>query len=263
MLLSQFLPELFHHDKDSIGIVQIFSGRVSLVKNGQEEKIDKTKEFSVDTQIATDFNSEAGLEFRNGSEVLLESETTVFVGAEDKIKDSIQLTIQRGQIRVVKEGPSQALWITQNGKTQKAADYRPQMEEMIVDLNSGENLPALIEEKTASPESAQKAEAPPALDEKTVGSKLDNAGIRTVLGRNRNLFFRCYTQFLQKSNPSNLRVELSFTIQNTGETTDAKVSFASVEDESFNRCLTEALGRITFPPFTGSPISTLFPLRFE
>lgn len=261
MLLALFVPTLFSPEDNSLGRVNLFSGTLTIYSSGQTRTVERSAPLTIDSKISTGDESEAALNFQNKAEVLLESNTIVFI--DKNHQGNLQITLQAGNIKIVNEGPSGELWVISQGKVQAAKDYRPTIEELVLDLSSGDvSLPTVVEDKKETKDSKDEKKDSKETA-KTQGDKLDNTTIRSVLSRNRNLFYRCYTQLLQKTKTSGIKAELSFNIQNTGETDSQKVTFSSSQDEAFRRCLVEALQRIRFPPFQGEPISTLFPIRFE
>lgn len=87
--------------------------------------------------------------------------------------------------------------------------------------------------------------------------------INETLRNQRNLFFKCYGQLLQRTPGVSGEASLAFTIERTGKVSTAEVSSSSLQDPQFKRCLSEAVKRVEFKSFAGESVQTLFPLRFE
>lgn len=87
--------------------------------------------------------------------------------------------------------------------------------------------------------------------------------IQATMRNQRNLFFKCYGQLLQRSPGAVGEASLAFTIEQTGNVSAAEVANTSLQDPQFKRCLTEAIKRVEFKSFSGAPVQALFPIRFE
>ncbi len=94
------------------------------------------------------------------------------------------------------------------------------------------------------------------------GQGLSNEAISSTLAGHKEFMNRCY---LRRESPTQTKgglVKLSFVILNTGKTSEVKVTESQFKDEALHNCLMEVLGRVSFRPFTGKPITTQFPIRF-
>jgi hypothetical protein len=87
--------------------------------------------------------------------------------------------------------------------------------------------------------------------------------ISGVMASHRSSFFKCYTQLLQKEPQAKGETTLSFTIDNSGKLMTYDMTSAKLQRPEFKKCLLDVMSRVTFRPFQGQPVSTLFPIKFE
>lgn len=87
--------------------------------------------------------------------------------------------------------------------------------------------------------------------------------IRETLKSQQSLFFKCYTQLLQKKPGVTGDASVTFIIERNGKVGPASIASSSLADPLFKDCLVQAVKRVEFKSFAGEPVSTLFPLRFE
>ena len=87
--------------------------------------------------------------------------------------------------------------------------------------------------------------------------------IENILNTKKNDFFKCFGQLIQKKPLASGQVLISFTIEKGGNTSKVEVSKSEINDVSFNSCLIEVVSRTHFRAFSGGPIATVFPLKFE
>lgn len=103
----------------------------------------------------------------------------------------------------------------------------------------------------------------PAPQAATKVERLTAEYIQDVLKSNRGLFFKCYTQLLQRQPGTHGDATLTLSIDATGRIRTADVASTQIPDPEFRGCLTTAAKRVEFKAFAGEPVQAMFPLRFE
>lgn len=177
--------------------------------------------------------SEAVLDFQNGARVKLMARTQI--GLREDTGGSATLSVFSGAIEIQSFGPESFLWISENSSRISAMDH-PSARSLRLDSS------ALGQRQ--SPKLTQKM-------------------IQDSLKKTRPQFYRCYSQLLQKSPGLVGQASLAFEILPTGKVQRPEVSTSTLSDSSFKQCLLSVIQRLEFPSFEGSPVSTLFPLRFD
>ena len=214
------------------------SGRVFLIKKYTTQKIalkSPVEVFSLDT-VETDKDSEIVLAFPSAYRIRLLPETSLVL---ENAKNSTNLILRRGDVKVENFGREDSVWITFQGQRLSATAYE-------LKKNVSETPP-------------EAAPPPPA----ETGEGLTPEEIQKTLANSRSPFYKCYTQLLQKTPGVTGQASMTFTILNSGKISSPQISHSSLSDERFKGCLIEALSRIEFKSFVGEPISTVFPLKFE
>jgi len=220
------------------------SGTVSLLHPNlsQKENIEfSSNAYHLDS-VETDDTGDASLEFEHGGRIRLFPNSLVTLAQEQENNQShVVLILKHGDIKVEKVGTAELL-IAKNGERLHAAEY------------NGSEL--------------QEAPVSPALANSNTGASATDKGlseqdISLVMNNYRAPFFKCYTQLLQKEPHAKGDASLSFTIENNGKMSAADVVSSNIKNDDFKKCLLEVLRRIEFRSFSGPPISTLFPLKFE
>ncbi|MFZ4404287.1 MAG: AgmX/PglI C-terminal domain-containing protein [Pseudobdellovibrionaceae bacterium] len=88
--------------------------------------------------------------------------------------------------------------------------------------------------------------------------------IENILRGQRPLFFKCYSQLLQKGLSQRGQVSLSFFIEKNGRVKSPSVLSSQIQDVTFQSCLVEVLNRTEFKGFKGNEsLQTIYPLQFE
>ncbi len=224
------------------GLGQVFVFRKNMTI--KEKLVRKNFLYNLDT-VETATDGDAVLEFDSAYRIRL-LENSLITLEEDR--DKITLILKRGDIQVENFGQEGTVYISVGGVRWNATDF-----EMIYKKQrQDQNLP----------DTAVAAETPP-LPNKPSTTGLSPDYVQDILKSQRNSFFKCYTQLLQKTPGIVGQATLSFTIEKSGKVIQPEVSSSNISDVSFRKCLVEALQRIEFKSFSGEPISTLFPLKFE
>lgn len=217
-------------------------GSVVIERAGRRWNVDKREAFHRFDAVETGPASEATLTLPTGEEVRVLENSLIFAELE---RGRTVLIVKNGDVwaeRPVEEAKS--VLVSRDGlRRPLAADTR-------------------IDRRGKRP--ARKiAKAVPAAPVRARGETLSAEMIQETLRTQRNLFFKCYGQLLQRTPGVSGEASLAFTIERTGRVTLAEVASSSLQDGPFRRCLTDAVKRIEFKSFAGDPVQTLFPLRFE
>ena len=210
------------------------------VQNSQmtaETEVDKSR-YKIDILdvLRTEDNSEALLQFENGSQFRLAEKSEVVL---DVMDNGVPLVVIRtGDIFVEKFGEKTSFWVRSEGQLYSSADY------VLVDKKSGSRL----------------KEQPNQQKDREQLSQLE---IENTLNSKKADFFKCYGQLIQKTPQAAGQVLISFTIEQRGSTSKVEVSYSDINENSFKSCVSEVVSRTKFRSFSGAPVATVFPLRFE
>jgi hypothetical protein len=221
------------------------SGTVSLLHPNlsQKEKIEfSAPAYHLDS-VETDDTGDASMEFEHGGRIRLFPNSLVTL-AQEQVNDQshVVVILKHGDIKVEKVGTAELL-IAKNGERLNAAEYNgSQLQQTPV-------TPAIVNNDSTGMAAADKG--------------LSEQDISAIMNNYRASFFKCYTQLLQKEPTAKGDASLSFTIENNGKMSAADVVSSNIKNDDFKKCLLEVLRRIEFRSFSGPPISTLFPLKFE
>lgn len=247
LVISFFIESRSKLERDTlyqIGQVEKQKGTIWVFRPGvdQKKKVDKTMPISPLDSVEVEDGSEARILFENTALVRLPAETLVtfeHVDVEDGSQDII--FIQRGDLRVEDPGRDGELFISKNGQRMAAKIY---------------NESKLAQEPISKPQ---------AVDSNSTEAKsgLSDDEISTLVSAQRSNFMKCYMTLLTKEPSAKGEVSMNFTIENSGKVGLIEVSSVALKQDEFKKCLTQVLSRIQFRNFTGTPISTFFPLKFE
>lgn len=220
------------------------SGTVSVLRSGYTEKenVDqRSAAFHLDS-IETGDTGDAILSFESAYRARLLPQTLVTLEqVGDQQDNHIVLILKRGDIKIENFGQEGELFIAKNGERISASDY---------------NSSTLARETTTPVVTSAAATV-------TAEAPLTEQEISQTMSNHRTSFFKCYTQLLQKDPTAKGDTSLSYTIQNSGKISQSEVTSTTLTTPEFKNCLLEVLRRIEFRTFSGPPISTLFPLKFE
>ncbi|MEN0059172.1 MAG: AgmX/PglI C-terminal domain-containing protein [Bdellovibrio sp.] len=225
--------------------LQLNLGQASVLRQNLTQKeilTRRTTLFALDS-VETGADGDVTMEFDSGHRIRVPENSLITIDAE---ADRIVLIIKRGEVQVETFGRDDQVFISVEGVRWSAADYENNFKKQ----QSSDTLPDLVPTDTSSTKSSN-----------TPG--LTSDFIQDTLKTQRNSFFKCYTQLLQKTPGVVGQASLSFTIERTGKVSQAEISSSSIADTNFKKCLVDAVKRVEFKSFEGDAISTIFPLRFE
>lgn len=186
--------------------------------------------------IRTGENSDAVIQLQNEAQFRLIDKSEILI---DQLDNGAPLIIIRsGEIYVEKFGNKPSFWVRKEGQLLSALDFA---------LADKSHLNKLKEPIPAQTETDQ----------------ISQTEIETILNNKKTDFFKCYGQVLQKNAQSRGSVLISFSIQNFGQTHKIEITQSDIDEPIFKSCLTEVVARTQFKKFSGNPITTVFPLKFE
>lgn len=186
--------------------------------------------------IRTGENSDVVIQLQNEAQFRLTDKSEIIIDQLDN--GSPLIIIRSGEIYVEKFGNKPSFWVRKDGQLLSALDFA---------LSDKSYLNKLKEPIPIQSESDQ----------------MSQTEIETILNNKKNDFFKCYGQVLQKNSQARGSVLISFSIQNFGQTQKIEVTQSDIDDPIFKSCLTEVVARTQFKKFSGNPITTVFPLKFE
>lgn len=222
-------------------------GQASIFRKNMtvKEKLNRKSFLYNSESVETGGDGDAVMEFDSAYRIRI-LENSLITLSEDR--DKITIIIKRGDIQIENYGQEGTVFVSRDGVRWTATDY-----EMIYKKqNQDQGLP----DTAAVPVESAVANKPST-------SGLSPEYIQDILKSQRNSFFKCYTQLLQKTPGITGQASLSFTIERSGKVVQATVASSNIADANFRKCLLEALQRIEFKSYSGDPIATVFPLKFE
>lgn len=224
------------------------SGKVYVFRKDmtvKERLVRKSFLYALDT-VETGADGDAVMEFDSAYRIRILENSLITL---DRDQDKITLIIKQGDLQVENYGQEGTVYISRNGRRWTATDYEMVYKKQAQD----ESLPDTSTAVT------------PVLPDSKVPSLggLSQEYIQDVLKSQRNSFFKCYTQLLQRTPGVTGQASLSFTIENSGRVSQAAIASSTISDAAFKACLLEALQRVAFKSYSGETISTVFPLKFE
>ena len=232
---SRFLKNL--SEKNLAHLVER-TGVVKLQNNEMSAEISVNNNYKIEALdvLRTEDGSEAVVEFQGGGQFRMSEKSEVVVDILDN--GSPLVIIRSGEIFVEKFGKSPGFWIRSEGQLYSASDY------VMMDRKNGSKL--------MEPLPSQKAQ-----------EQITQAEIEVILNSKKNDFFKCFGQLIQKTPQATGQVLISFTIERQGLPSKVEISKSDIADPHFKNCLSEVVARTRFRSFTGEPIATVFPLKFE
>ena len=248
LLLSIFIASQTEKQKPGdrpLARLELNLGKVFVLRKNLTQKEILTRRstlFALDS-VETGPDGDATMEFDSAYRIRVQENSMITLDAEN---DRIVLIIKRGDVQVENYGREGSVFVSRDGVRWNATDYEMNYKKQAPPTS----LPELAPQDTVTAEAL-----------KVEGLTADH--IQDTLKTYRPSFFKCYTQLLQKTPGVVGQASLSFTIERTGRVNQAEVASSSINDPDFKKCLLEAIRRVEFKSFSGDPISTVFPLRFE
>ncbi len=230
-----------------VGRVQLNLGTVYVLRKNLTKKELVTRAsslFPLDS-VETSADGDATLDFDSTDRIHIQESSLVTLDVES---ERTVIIIKRGDVQVENFGPGDGLLISRDGKRWTTRDYELKFKQQ----DPGTTLPDLA---PVTPEGIAPSSS--------VVTGLPTEFIQDVLKTHRPAFFKCYSQLLQRTPGVVGQASLGFTIERTGKISQAEVISSTLSDPLFKKCLLEVTRRVDFKSFSGDPISTIFPLKFE
>ena len=239
ILLSIWSPQgKFSFNKKNFAKVIERSGVIKLQNNEMPAEVQINSNYNLEPRdvLRTENDSEAVVEFNGGGQFRLAEKSEALLDTLDNGQPVV--VIRTGEIFVERFGKSPTFWVRSEGLLYSAVDY------------------VLIDKKNAS----KLTETIPNQPDKDQLTQLE---IESILNSKKSDFFKCFGQLIQRNPQAAGQVLISFTIERQGFASKVEISKTDIADVSFKSCLAEVVSRTKFRPFTGNPVTTVFPLRFE
>ncbi len=223
-------------------------GQVFLTKKFSSQKSKVVTPFSVSSldTIETSSDGQLVLEFPSLYRIRLQANSLVTF---EENNEQTLLILKQGDFRVENFGREGSLMISKMGRRISATEF-----ELEQQSKNNPNSSALPSQTLSAGKPSPGASS---------GESLSQEDIQGTLQKHKPMFFKCYTQLLQKTPGITGQVSFAFVIEKSGKISQAEISNSTMNDAKFRVCLLEALSRVDFRAFSGDPISTVFPLKFE
>ena len=240
ILLSLFGPKTSNRSQVTHGDLAFLSektGTVFVQNFEMPEPIILKTNFALHSKdsVRTDKQSDALIQFENEGQFRLSQNTEVLLELLDNNEPVV--IVKNGEISIEKFGRAPSFWVRKDGKSLSAVDFA---------LSDKKNAPKLKEQLPARQETT-----------------LSQTDIEVVMSGKKTDFFKCFGQTLQKNPQARGQVLIAFKIEKNGQTTKIEISKSDIVDNTFKTCLLEVVARTQFKSFSGTPIQTIFPLKFE
>ncbi len=202
----------------------------------QKEIIKKKTPLRALETLETSADGEAYLDFPSAFRLHVLPNTQLTL---DQDGDATVVFLKIGEIKMESQGREGTLIIAKGGLRWSAPEY------------DSLNKTSRATEPTLSAGDSQPQEG------------LTPSYIVDTLKSQKGIFYKCYTQLLQKKPGLSGETSISMTIEPNGKISRSDVTSSQLGDANFRKCLSEATARIAFRPFRGEAITTVFPLKFE
>lgn len=186
--------------------------------------------------IQTSDEADLSIQWKNEGQFRVMEKSEVLLDQLDN--GQFLVVIRSGDLYVEKFGSSPSFWIRKEGQLLSAADF-------------------------ALSDKSKMAKLKDPIPTKQNDRQLSQVEIENTLNAKKTDFFKCYGQALQRNAQAQGSVLISFTILNQGQASKVEISRSEISDATFKACLSEVVARTQFKNFVGSPITTVFPLKFE
>lgn len=226
--------------------IQLNLGKVFILRKNmtQKEALSKRASIYALDSVETGSDGDATMEFDSAYRIRVQENSLVTLDEEN---DHEVVIIKRGDVQVENFGKEGAVLISRDGVRWSATDY---------EMNYKTQAPS-----QTLPDLAPTTEGALVAGGSTEG--LTSEFIQDTLRAQRNSFFKCYTQLLQKTPGVVGQASINFTIERSGRVSNPAVASSTISDDGFKKCLIEAIRRVEFKSFNGPPVTTVFPLKFE
>ncbi len=224
--------------ENELALVIEKSGEVSVLNNEMPESVLLKVNSTLGPKdiVRTGENSDVSIQWKNEGQFRVTEKSEVLIDQLDN--GQFLVVVRAGDIYVEKFGEKPSFWIRKEGQLQSAIDF------------------ALSDKSKLS-----KLKDP--VPTKSNDNQISQFEIENLLNSKKTDFFKCYGQVLQRNAQAQGSVLIGFTILNQGQATKVEVTKSDINDGPFKACLTEVVARTAFKSFSGAPVTTVFPLKFE
>lgn len=231
----------------SLARIHLNLGKVYVLRKNMTRKENLSRSASVFAldSVETAADGDATMEFDSAYRIRVIENSLITL---DDQNDKIVIIVKRGDVQVENFGQEGSVFVSKDGVRWNATEY---------EMNYKKQAPA-----TTLPELAP-TESPAVNPTANLAEGLTSDYIQETLKTHRGSFFKCYTQLLQRTPGVAGQTSVSFTVEKTGKVFQAEIASSNIVDAAFKKCIIEAIRRVEFKSFSGDPISTVFPLRFE
>jgi TonB family protein len=237
----------------------------------------KSQPLRINDSLTTGSDGEMVIRFKKGAEIrLLPSSFVTLI----RKANATLLAVRRGEIEVIKEGQGRSVLISQGEQDQPLSEYRwretdqalwidpktldtiKTVETSVVPPEGSENSTSKTIELSLPPNPTELLAKPSTQSPSDIQDQVRRM-ISDRLERQKNHLFRCYSQLVQKDKKAKGRLNIRFSVNNSGKVEDAFVTQSEIKDPPFQACLVQIIKRTDFQAFHGQTVSTFLPLRFE
>ena len=216
-------------------------------------------------RLETGPGTTATLEFVDGSVIEVAPESRVQIEKDESlIPPQTTLQILVGQAKAIQTGSGRLILIADQQSHEIGAVELP------------ETGPVHATESIAtSPSSPMASSTTSTTTSTTLANASDTGGsgpeanslpteyIESVIRGQRSHISRCFSDLLRKSSRAHGRMDVSFTIENSGKPTRVHILGSTLADSTFNSCISGVFERLQFRTFQGESIIINYPLQFQ
>ncbi len=246
--------------------------------------------------IQTHTTSAVVIEFRPGPTLRLMENTRLVAQAERSRPTAVQCTLLAGEVTVLNPGTNSDFILSKDGVPLDYSQGQISRNVPLIQIGTGRQDPGLDAEEALRIERESELGSAPVSDIEPDGreherekevlerskkqdaaatqlfSTLTNDNIRSQVKTQAGGFQKCFVGMMNRKAEAGVamsalpkgEIKVAFKIKPAGTVTEARVVASPFKDKTFDLCVTEALGRITFTSFQGAtiPISE-FPILLE
>ena len=224
--------------ENELAFVAETSGEVTVLNNEMPESVPVHVNSPLGAKdiVRTSENADASIKWKNEGQFRIMEKSEVLIDQLDN--GQFLVVVRSGDIYVEKFGEKPSFWVRKDGQLQSSIDFALSDKSKLTKLK--DPVPA-----------------------KTNDNQISQLEIENLLNSKKTDFFKCYGQVLQRNAQAQGSVLIAFTILNQGQAAKVEISKSDINDASFKSCLTEVVARTQFKSFSGAPVTTVFPLKFE
>lgn len=219
-----------------------------------------------DTLVTAD-GATAILTFEGGYKLEVEPNSIVVIEEPQVGEDgSVRVTFLRGDYRVIDTGSiSGKLLIAKDQNVIDAAGRPAPPKPLQIAMREPEKPPPPppppIKSEVVEELKKEIKKAPVAPPKKR--ETLPDEYITSIVKRETPSFNRCYAQHLRLNPNARGRINLSFTIANTGRVTTVRLLGSTFKDARLEQCVMAVVERTRFRTYEGDPVIVNYPINFE